>query len=237
VTLIKHWFEIVNNSERQIITNRVGSTKSLELDQWFPRGAAMLLLVAGLTLVASPADARWYKWGDEDGNISYQDHPPPSDFEESSQVLNDHGVTLKRIPSKQEAIEQARLERIEAAKRQRDDALVRAFPNEGDLLETREKRITHIDGAIGRLDDQMIILNTRLASIEDRIHIRQDRNLAPSPALDSDRIAVLRSIDSTNALITSKLNERRQVGAKFDSDLARYRELKGTSTATALNNE
>jgi len=198
----------------------------------------MLLLVAGLTLVASPADARWYKWVDEDGNISYQDHPPPSDYEESSQVLNDHGVTLKRIPSKKEAIEQARLERIEDARRQRDDALVRAFPNEADLLETREKRITHIDGAIGRLDDQMIILNTRLASIEDRIHIREDRNLAPSAALDSDRIAVLRSIDSTNALITSKLNERRQVGAKFDSDLARYRELKGTpSTATALNDE
>jgi len=225
----------VNNLDRQITTNRAGSAKSLELDQWFPRGAAMLLLVAGLALVASPADARWYKWVDEDGNISYQDHPPPSDFEESSQVLNDHGVTLKRIPSKQEALELARLERIEAAKRQRDDALMRAFPNEGDLLETREKRITHIDGAIGRLDDQMIILNTRLASIEERINTRMDRNLAPSAALDSDRIAVLRSIDSTNALITSKLNERRQVGAKFDSDLERYRELKGTTTA--LNDE
>ena len=36
---------------------------------------------------------------------------------------------------------------------------------------------------------------------------------------------MLRSIDSTNALIKSKLKERRHVATKFESDLERYREL------------
>ena len=59
------------------------------------RGAAAIAVLTGLALIATPANARWYKWVDEDGNISYQDRPPPSSFEQSTQVLSEHGVTLK----------------------------------------------------------------------------------------------------------------------------------------------
>ncbi len=197
------------------------------------RGVAAVIVVTGMALLASPASARWYKWVDENGNISYQDQPPPSSFEESTQVLSQQGVTLETIPGKEEQIELARLQRIEQERKQRDDALLRAFPNEYDLIDTRDKRVLHIDGAIARMHDQMVILNTRLISIEDRVAQRIDRNLSPSDALESDRIAVLRSIDSTDALISSKLRERRQIIAQFDRDLLRYRELRHSNTATA----
>jgi len=187
-------------------------------------------------MITTPASARWYKWVDENGNISYQDQPPPSSFEESSQVLNEHGVTLQTIPSKQEQIELDRQQAIVDERRQRDDALLRAFPTEYDLTSTRDKRVVHIDGAVARMHDQLIILNSRLVSIEDRINTRIDRQLSPSDALESDRIAVIRSIDSTNALIKSKLRERRLVIAQFDRDLHRYRALI-TGTATALYGE
>lgn len=196
------------------------------------RATAALAVIAGLALVATPASARWYKWVDENGNISYQDQPPPSSFEESAHVLNENGVTLKTIPSKQEQIELDRQERLTAQRRQRDEALLRAFPNETDLVSTRNKRVVHIDGAVARMHDQLVILNSRLASIEERLNVRIERNLKPSEALESDRIAVIRSIDSTNALIKSKLRERRLVIAQFDRDLNRYRALKsGTATA------
>lgn len=201
------------------------------LNHWFSRGAVTIAVVTGLALITTPASARWYKWVDENGNISYQDRPPPSSFEESTQVLNENGVTLKTIPSKQEQLELDRLQQIAKAKQQRDEALLKAFPHESDLITTREKRVLHIDGAIARMHDQLVILNTRMVSIEDRIAQRVDRALAPSDAFESDRIAVLRSIDSTNALIKSKLRERRQIMAQFDRDLLRYRELKLSMTA------
>lgn len=197
-----------------------------ETSHWLSRGSAVIAVVAGVTLLAAPASARWYKWVDENGNISYQDRPPPSTFEESTQVLSQHGVTLETIPSKLEQIELDRLALLEKEKKQRDVALMRAFPNESDLIATRNKRVLHIDGAIARMHDQMVILNTRLINIEDRIAERIDRQLALSDALESDRIAVIRSIDSNDALITSKLRERRLVVAQFDRDLRRYRELK-----------
>ena len=200
------------------------------------KGAAALIFVTGMAMITTPASARWYKWVDENGNISYQDQPPPSNFEESSQVLNEHGVTLQTIPSKQEQIELDRQQAIVDERRQRDDALLKAFPTEYDLTSTRDKRVVHIDGAVARMHDQLIILNSRLVSIEDRINTRIDRQLSPSDALESDRIAVIRSIDSTNALIKSKLRERRLVIAQFDRDLHRYRALI-TGTATALYGE
>lgn len=203
-----------------------------EMSHWLSRGSAVIAVVAGVTLLAAPASARWYKWVDEDGNISYQDRPPPSSFEESTQVLSQHGVTLETIPSRLEQIELDRQARVEKEKQQRDAALQRAFPNESDLITTRDKRVLHIDGAIARMHDQMVILNTRLISIEDRIAERVDRQLPSSDVLESDRIAVLRSIDSNEALITSKLRERRLIIAQFDRDLRRYRELKQL-TATA----
>jgi len=202
------------------------------MNHWVSRGAATIAVVTGLALIATPANARWYKWVDEDGNISYQDRPPPSNFEQSAQVLSEQGVTLKTIPSQQEQIELDRQARIERERKQRDDALLKAFPHESDLITTRDKRVIHIDGAISRMHDQLVILNTRLISIEGRIEERVERDLTPSTALDSDRIAVLRSIDSTNALIKSKLRERRQIMAQFDRDLLRYRELRlNTTTA------
>jgi len=202
-------------------------------DRALAKGTAAVVVVAGLAMLATPASARWYKWVDENGNISYQDQPPPSNFEESSQVLNENGVTLKTIPSKQEQVELDRQAAATAEKRQRDEALLRAFPTEYDLTATRDQRIIHIDGAVARMHDQLVILNSRLVSIEDRISVRVDRNLAPSDALESDRIAVIRSIDSTNALIKSKLRERRLVMAQFDRDLVRYRELISGTPATA----
>lgn len=191
----------------------------------FYRSTFSVLFFAALVLTMSTAEARWYKWVDESGNISYQDHPPPPTYDNSTQVLNTQGVTVKRIPSRKEQEQLDAEQEIQAAKNQRDEMLIKSFPAEEDLTRTRDKRLGHIDGTVTRMHDQLVILNSRLVLIEDKISNRINRGLTPSAALDSDRIAVLRSIDSTDALIKSKLKERRQVAAKFDADLVRYREL------------
>lgn len=182
-----------------------------------------------LVLLSTPADARLYKWVDEHGNVSYQDVPPPSNHDDSTQVLNSQGVTMERIPGREEQrqmeAEQAQLAKV----RQRDKALTDAFPTEADLTRTRDKRLGLIDGMISRMHDQLVILNTRLATIDSKIDTRVQKGLAPSATLEADKVAITRGINSTNALIRSKLNERRKVARKFGADLDRYRELASTS--------
>ena len=199
--------------------------EGISVTQVFYRGALTCMFGAVLVMTMSTADARWYKWVDESGNISYQDRPPPANYDESTQVLNAQGVTVQRIPSREEQAKMDAEAQIEQAKNQRDEMLIKSFPAETDLTRTRDKRLGHIDGTVTRMHDQLVILNSRLVLIEDKISNRVSRGLKPSSALESDRVAVLRSIDSTNALIKSKLKERRHVAAKFESDLIRYREL------------
>lgn len=204
--------------------------------QWMIRALGTLSFVAFAGLFAiNSADARWYKWVDESGNISYQDKPPPANYDESTQVLNNHGVTVKRIPSIEEKRLLAEKEALEQRQHKRDQALIKSFPSEEDLLRTREKRIGHIDATVSRMHDQLVILNNRLTSIDKRIDHRKTQGLESSASLSSDRVAVIRSINSTNALIKSKLKERRQVAAKFDGDLDRYRELFSTTENASLN--
>lgn len=182
-----------------------------------------------LVLLSTPADARLYKWVDEDGNVSYQDVPPPSNHDDSTQVLNSQGVTVERIPGREEQ-RQMEAEQAQMAKlKQRDKALTDAFPTEADLIRTRDKRLGLIDGMISRMHDQLVILNTRLATIDSKISNRVQKGLPPSATLDADKVAITRGINSTNALIRSKLNERRKVARKFGADLDRYRELATTS--------
>lgn len=219
-----HYLIIVIKLRRNRTDQPTEPVVAIPVNHWMTRGLASgLIMVALLTM--STADARWYKWVDENGNISYQDRPPPSDYTQSTQVLNTQGVTVKRIPGNEEQRLIEEQQRIKAEKSQRDTMLIKSFPTETDLTETRDKRLGHIDGTVTRMYDQLVILNSRLALIEGKMKNRTDRGMPSSEALQSDRAAVMRSINSTNALIKSKLKERRQVAAMFESDLMRYREL------------
>ncbi len=195
-----------------------------------------IILLGLALLVPDQASARWYKWVDESGNISYQDRPPPADYDESTQVLNGQGVTVERVPSKKERLAQEKKMAAIRAERQHDQMLIKSFPREVDLTRTRDKRLGHIDGTVSRMHDQLVILNSRLSSIDAKIRGRVSNGQSKSAGLESDRIAVMRSINSTNALIKSKLRERRQVAKKFSTDLARYRELT-THSANAAYSE
>ncbi len=226
----------MNRSSDKQTQQTVALTATAPVNHWLFRAFASGMFVAAL-MTMSTADARWYKWVDENGKISYQDKPPPTNYNESTQVLNTQGVTVKRIPSRAEQQKLDEEKRIKEAKNQRDEMLVKSFPSETDLTRTRDKRLGHIDGTVTRMYDQMVILNSRLVLIEDKISKRAERGLAPSEALDSDRAAVIRSIDSTNALIKAKLKERRLVASMFDDDLQRYRELAEAARSAALTDQ
>jgi len=224
------------NSACRSVTALDATPVARVFDKWWLRAFGTLGFVAMVAMLSiNPADARWYKWVDENGNISYQDKPPPANYDNSTQVLNNRGVTVKRIPSAEEERLLAEQKAVEIQRKQRDQALIKSFPSEGDLLRTREKRIGHIDATVSRMHDQLVILNNRLVSIENKIDHRKTQGLKLSASLDTDRVAVMRSINSTNALIKSKLKERRQVAAKFDSDLDRYRELFSSADSVSLS--
>ncbi len=168
-----------------------------------------------------------YRW-ENGGLITYQDRAPDSKEESGHSILNNQGVVLQEVLSRQERREERKRERAEELARIRDRALLATFTTEEDLLRTREDRIGMIDGLISRLDDRIRILSERLAIVDKRVEMQEKAKGAgeAQSTLYAEQRSIQRNIENAWSLIDSKASERSVVALKFDDDLIRYRELK-----------
>jgi len=170
---------------------------------------------------------RVYKLTDE-GLITYQDRAPNSDQDTGHEVLNNQGVVMEEIKSREDRRIERRLERERELSKIRDRALLATFTTEEDLIRTRDDRVGMIDGLISRLDDRIRILSDRLDVIDKRV-LMQEKSRGDGGAQDSlyeEQLSIQRNIENAWSLIDAKAVERAEVAEKFEDDLVRYRELK-----------
>ncbi len=181
-----------------------------------------------LLLACTPASADpVYKYTDR-GLITYQDRAPDSKQDDGHSILNNQGVVLEEILSRDERRNARKIQRQKQLLAIRDRALLATFTAEEDLIRTRDDRIGMIDGFIARLDDRIRILSERLAVVDKRIQM-QEKTVGPAKAQESlyiEQRSVQRNIENAWSLIDSKAAERNEAATKFDEDLIRYRELK-----------
>ena len=184
--------------------------------------SVLLMLLCG-SVLAEPV----YKYEDR-GLIIYQDRAPDSIQDNGHSILNNQGVVLEQVLSRQERRKARKLEREKELARIRDRALLATFTTEDDLIRTRDDRIGMIDGLISRLDDRIRILSERLAVVDKRVQM-QEKSQGPGKAQESlyaEQRSIQRNIENAWSLIDSKAAERGEVADKFEDDLVRYRELK-----------
>ena len=187
------------------------------------RRRSVLALLAAVFV--SPSFAAVYKY-QQDGSVVYQDRPPASSNDDGHKILNDQGVQLDAIPSRDERIRLMAKREAERRRKIHDRALLATFSTEEDLIRTRDDRIGMIDGLIDRLDDRIRILSDRLKVIDRRIQRQEDANGNASEAQYEERDSILRNIENAWSLIDSKAAERKSLEVKFREDLKRYRYLK-----------
>ena len=196
-----------------------------------PSRATVALPLAALLGALTGADAfaaePVYKY-DDSGLTTYQDRAPSSTQDNGHSILNNQGVVLQQVLSRQERrAEKTRERQVELA-RIRDRALLATFTTEEDLLRTRDDRIGMIDGLISRLDDRIRILSERLAVVDKRVQM-QEKSMGAGEAQDTlygEQRSIQRNIENAWSLIDSKASERSELVHKFDEDLGRYRVLK-----------
>ncbi|MBX2825524.1 MAG: hypothetical protein KTR33_12395 [Gammaproteobacteria bacterium] len=185
--------------------------------------ALVVLTSAGTVATADTV----YKYNDR-GLVTYQDRAPSSNQDDGHSILNNQGVVLQEVLSRQERREARKRERQRELARIRDRALLATFTTEDDLIRTRDDRIGMIDGLISRLDDRIRILSERLAIVDKRVQM-QEKSMGVGKAQESlyaEQRSIQRNIENAWSLIDSKAAERFDVATKFDEDLDRYRELK-----------
>lgn len=198
-------------------------------------------MVCGVTFT-SAATAGLYKWIDENGDVQYSDSIPPEQITNEHKELNDQGVTVNKHSraknadelkaEKARSVEDKRRheEMSERAAKQAvyDRMLLDTYLTEQDLIAARDRKLTSLDGTI------QITERSRKSAEESLQTFEQDTKDSAEGSKEREkaqqRLAEAQTqVAALDKFIAERRREQENIRTKFDQDLARFRELKGST--------
>lgn len=202
------------------------------------RIATLVLFAAALAAGAQAAVAATYKWVDDKGVVHYSDKLPPEALNKGTTELSKEGLPLRRTappptPEQQRA-RMAEEERVRQTARQRDDAerrdraLLASYVNEGEIDLARDRTLATIEAALASAQAYTEQLGKRRTEVEARRAAYRDKPVPP--VLDRELESIAAELERQANLITQKRAERAATIARYETDRARWRELKLAAT-------
>lgn len=195
-----------------------------------------------LALAAGGGDAqtdktKLYRWVDKNGQVHYGDSVPPEYAEQDRDILNKQGVPVGReegliTPEEAAAIAAAeKAERDEKKRRLRDRVLLQTYQSVRELEVLRDTRLELVDAQLTIQEQSLANLRAQRAQIERLAAryapINSSADALPLPeelALDLERSA--NDIDTQQANLVKRREDRESMRLNFEADIARYKELR-----------
>jgi hypothetical protein len=198
------------------------------------------ILCAGAFL-ASPSFAATtngrtlYKWVDEQGITHYGDHIPPEYAAQEQHIINSQGVEISRLDAQKSADQMAAEEqkRLEAQQSQnRDRNLLNTYASVQEIERLRDQRVTLLSDQIKVTSQFLEVLNGRLNKLRTAgMHYKPYNNDTAAPSMPDqmaeDLVRVGNDIRTQEQNLHEKRSEEATMRKQFDSDIQRFKELKG----------
>ncbi len=193
---------------------------------------AMSVCTAG---AQAPTGRKLYKWVDEQGITHYGDDIPPQYATQEQHIINSQGVETERIEAQKSAEQTAADEqkRIDAERSaSRDKNLLNTYGTVAEIERLRDQRLTLLSDQIKVTGQFLEVLNGRLkklrvASMRFRPY-STDANAPPMPdQFAEDLVRVGADIRTQEQNLREKRAEEATMSEEFDSDIARFKQLKG----------
>ncbi len=208
-----------------------------------------LVLIASTLVFQSFAEAKMYRWVDENGRVFYSDKVPPQQSKRERNVLNDKGLvvdTVKAAKTQEQIDLEKRLnilrqeqEKIIARQKSNDKVLLSTFRNMDDLRMTLEGKLQSVDAQKHVHERTLENLQENLASARKKAALAERKgNKVPDAVLNE--IATIEEKISSTYLEIAKTHEKRvSIQQKFDKDIERFHFLTKNSRINAqdLSNE
>lgn len=191
------------------------------------------LLCLLLCLFAGISQAAYIKcWQNKQKIRECSETVPPEYAQQRIEILNEQGIVVKIIEprkSRAQLDKEARLAKKREAKEERrrqDLILLKTYTNERDLLLSRDKKLSTIDGSITIANGNLRILNGSLEQLQKQAanHERSGKRVPLN--LIEDIRSVRGQIAENKKYLDGKKEKRGELERQFDADLKRYRELK-----------
>ena len=205
-------------------------------------GLAALLL--GLTQVS--AQQTLYRWVDEDGLVHYGDHVPPVYANQDREILNGHGVAVRRVEgaaTDEERAERARLtalDEAEAAAAQarlrHDRVLLDTYLSVEEIERLRDQRLELLEAQVLVTEQYLTNLTQRLIQLQQNASRFKPYSQEPNARDIPENLAL--DITQTGDSITlyeETLGRTRSrvttLTEAFARDIQRFQELSGNPVA------
>jgi hypothetical protein len=198
---------------------------------------ALLLALLAANAGAAEEKQKVYRWVDKNGQVHYGDSVPAEYSEQDRDVLNKQGVKVGReegIITPEEAATKAAEEkaaRDEQKRKLRDRVLLQTYQSVQELEVLRDNRLDLVDSQLTIQEQSLSNLRAQRLQIE-RIAARyapanKDASAEPLPdeiAHDLERSA--NDIETQQANLEKRRQERENIRQTFEADIKRYQELR-----------
>lgn len=189
-------------------------------------------LLALLLVVALPAQAKMYKWVDEQGKVHYTDTLPPDSAGHGSSQVKKSGSVVKESESVEErnkrlAEEAAEAERKKAANEQarKDRALLATFTSEQEIDLTRDRALEHHKSMIRGAEARLKQLQPSVEALQKK-YSAATKGGKPAPAHLQQQFEAKRAeVEEAQRIIKTNEEAMVMVRERYEADKLRFREL------------
>ncbi len=199
----------------------------------------ILLLCLAALMVPQLAQAKLYKWVDENGEVHYTDKVPPQASSRGHKELNQRGLTVEQVQPAKTAEELAREEELKRLRseqeallreqKKKDETLLRTYRTEDEIAMTRNGKLAAIDAKVKVMLYEIKSLKETLSHLQSEAAAMELSGKKPDKTLTERIDKTRRQIEEAYAEMVRREQEKEVVNASFDKDLARYRVLRNLS--------
>jgi hypothetical protein len=196
---------------------------------------ALLFLASAAAAATDTSGRKLYKWVDAQGITHYGDQIPPEYASQERHVINKQGVEVDRLeaqksPDQVAAEEKARMDA--ALRAARDRNLLNTYVSVQEIERLRDQRMSLLSDQIQVTSQFLDTLNTRMTKIRaNSMHYKPYSDDPKAPAmpdqLAEDLVRTGNDIRTQEQNLREKRSEQDNMNAQFQSDIDRFKELKG----------
>jgi len=194
-----------------------------------------------LTSLSFSAQAKMYKWVDDEGQMHFGDKIPAQYLKKEHDELSDQGAVIKRVQAAEteeekaakRALERERKKKELAArkKRQRDRVLLDTYTTERDLVLARDARIEAVDSQVQLANSIIDDSDKKILALDGQINAIKSsgRKVPKDMYVQRERLEQQMKL---HARMADKHSKRRdEIATQFNGYIERFRVLKAEQKA------
>lgn len=200
------------------------------------RNFILTSVVVATSLLALPAQAKLYKWVDNQGMTHYGETIPAeyadkdrAEMSKSGRIVNKVDVPTpaeRQSKAAQDAKDKAAADADRASKL-RDKSLLNTYSNVKEIELSRQRNTQQVDIRIDSTTKQLTEANAALLEVQKKIAAKTKAKQAIDAYTQEDLNDAQAAVQKGTTRLEGFQQDKARLEAKFAADLARYKELTG----------